>query len=85
MICYKRNKDRDSEKELPAMINDHLTMRLSRIRQREFLREAEAFRLAQQALEAQPARPGLVERIRNAVGTRLIVAGQRLTQRPALR
>ncbi len=67
------------------MLNDHLTLRLSRIRQREFLREAEAFRLARQALEAQPARPSLVGRIRDAVGTRLIVAGQRLIQRPALR
>ncbi len=67
------------------MLNDHLTLRLSRIRQREFLREAEAFRLARQALEAQPARPSLVERIRDAVGTRLIVVGQRLIQRPALR
>jgi len=66
------------------MINDHLVMRLSRIRQREFLREAEAFRLARQALEAQSSRPGLVERVRNTVGTWLIVAGQRLTQRPAL-
>ncbi len=64
------------------MINDHLTMRLSRIRQRELLREAEAFRLARQALEARPPRPSLVERIRDAVGTWLIVAGQKLTQRP---
>ena len=67
------------------MINDYLVMRLSKMRQREFLRDAEAFRLARQALEAQPARPGLVERIRDAVGTQLVAAGQRLTQRPALR
>ena len=67
------------------MINDYLTLRLSKIRQREFLKEAEAFRLARQALEAQPTRPSLIERIRDAVGTWLIVAGQRLTQRPALR
>ncbi len=67
------------------MINDHLTLRLSRLRQREYLKEAEAFRLARQALEARPPRPGLAERIRGAVGAWLIVAGQRLTQRPALR
>ena len=67
------------------MINDHLALRLSRIRQRELLREAEAFRLARQALEAQPTCPSLVERIRDAVGTWLIIAGQRLTQHPALR
>jgi len=67
------------------MINDYLIMRLSKMRQRDFLREAEAFRLARQVLEAQPARPSLVERIRDAVGTRLVAAGQRLIQRPALR
>jgi len=65
------------------MINDHHAMRLSRARQRELLKEAEAFRLAKQALEARSTRPGLVERMREAVGTWLIVAGQRLTQRPA--
>ncbi len=67
------------------MINDYLTLRLSRMRQRELIREAEALRLARQVLEAQPARPGLVERIRNAVGAQLVAVGQRLIQRPALR
>ncbi len=66
------------------MINDNLTLRLSRMRQRELIREAEAFRLARQVLEAQPTRPGLVERIRNAVGAQLVAVGQRLIQRPAL-
>ncbi len=67
------------------MINDNLTLRLSRMRQRELIREAEALRLARQALEAQAAHPGLAERIRNAVGTQLVAVGQRLIQRPALR
>ena len=67
------------------MINDYYVLRMSRARQRDLLREAEAFRIAKQAMEAQPVRPGLVERILDAVGTRLIVAGQRLTERPALR
>ncbi len=67
------------------MINDYLVMRLSKMRQREFLKDAEADRLARQVLEARPDRPSLVERVRAAVGTRLVAAGQRLIQRPALR
>ncbi len=67
------------------MINDYNVMSMSRTRQRDFLRKAEAFRVAKQAMEARPVRPGLVERIRDALGTALILGGQRLIEHPALR
>jgi hypothetical protein len=54
---------------------------LHRARQRDLLKEAEALRMIRQAKAAQPARPCLVKRIVDSVGTLLIDAGRRLTER----
>ncbi len=53
-------------------------------RYRDLLKEVEAWRLVRQAEAAQPAQPSLVKRIVDGVGTLLIDAGKRLTERYAL-
>ncbi len=52
--------------------------------QRDLWREADVRRMARQEKAAQPAQPGLVERIAAEVGILLMGVGRRLTERRAL-
>jgi hypothetical protein len=63
------------------MRNPIITHEYAKARQSDLLKEAEARRVARQAKAARPAQPSLVERIVDGVGTLLIDAGRRLTDR----
>jgi hypothetical protein len=52
--------------------------------QRELWRQAEARRMARQAKAAQPAQPGLIDRIAGGVSTLVMGVSQRVTEHRAL-
>ena len=69
------------------MLNPIIVQELAKTHQREqreLWKAAEARRMVRQAKAAQPAQPGLVERIADGVGTPLMGVSQRVTEHRAL-
>jgi hypothetical protein len=66
------------------MIHPITMVALAEGRQKELLKQAEVYRRVYQAKAAQPAQPGLVERIAAGVGILLVGVGQRLVEYRAL-
>jgi len=65
------------EQEVTEMIHPITLEELAKGRQKDLLDEAKRF--SRQAQVAQPARPGLFERVTDRVGTLLAGVGQRLS------